>query len=838
MDHIKKLRTEAKNSEALNLALNFNRNNLSEDELIELLDEIIITSWYVDKKNIGVNASLDIMKIYNNSLIELTNNQRSNINFVLPEFYEIDLSKLPRFSWSKNISDGVISICDMSQLYNVTPPFIILTNRSGLVPSQKIKVKYFVDYLDTIDYIVCLTKKWKISPMLLNSDGLYSWDVFDTLIARKCYYPDGIFKQVQNKSGVADFHKIRRMCENATLSSYNDIYKEMEKYYTPDVIKILKELEYQTEIENLYPIRENFDRVKECDILISDIYYSTDQLRGILDAIGLKVKYELYTSYGGKNSGKTWETLISKHRIYMHTGDSQHSDVNMPRKFGINSRLFNPWYTQIENLIKDNRMENISLASRYLRLSNPYKSGDVKNYLWDLESNFNIPLLLLYAEYLNIYCKKFNCKRLLMCTRDCSKFYIIFKQLYPEYEVIYFHSSRDAYNKMSPDYIKYIKSLVNDETLIIDLVGTGKSGDRIFEIIGYPKRFYFWGYSDINNSHNNTEFLDTGSGEFLTMEILNQDIIGCLVDVELKNNQFFDIRREVTHNIKLLDFVDGMINMCLENKYIFDLGRSDLSDDDKMKSIKNIVSIMRKELNSHTVKLNGIFGHNEENVKNLSTIKQLANKYGSDKGDLNFHKHQYSRVYDIIFSPLKYKAIKILEIGLSISSTVGKSTSINIWYDYFDNAKIYGYDIKNFSSHDNDRITIFQGDQSNEDDLNKFISLYGNDFDVIIDDGYHSSIYQQQSLKILFTKCLKSNGIYILEDLHYIPIPEINGVMRTKDYLRKIKLGDKFQYGYLGFYHDQIVDSIKKIDFYDTLCPERFFTAEDKKDAMCVIYKA
>ena len=497
----------------------------------------------------------------------------------------------------------------------------------------------------------------------------------------------------------------------------------------------------------------------------------------------------------------------------------------------------------MENLLREKRMENLSLVSRYLRLSNPYDKKEVKNYLWDLEAQFNIPLLLLYSEYLHIYCQKHDYHKLLMCTRDCSKFHKLFKRLYPQYEVIYFHASRDAYHKASEDYIRYIKSLITPKTMIIDLVGTGRSGDKIFGNVGYPKRFYFWGYPDVNNGNKeNKEFLDRGTGEFSTIEILNSDSIGCLIDVIYKDGQYIDFRRDVTHDITLLDFVDDMIEKYFQHQDIFNFN-NDTTVNTNLKSelIKQLISEFRRELNKHAVKLDNIFKHNEENKKNLEskkyTILELANKYGSDKGDQNFHKHQYSRVYDKILLPLKYQKLKILEIGLSISSVKGESTSINIWYDYFPHGKIYGYDIRDFKRYENNRINIFQGDQSKEEDLNKFIELYGTDFDIIIDDGYHTSLCQQQSMKILFTKCLKSDGIYILEDLHFRPEPEPKGILRTKDYLRNLNNKINFEYEFMGAYHKQIYDNIKSLEFYDTLTPERTFSVEDKKDALCVIYK-
>jgi hypothetical protein len=64
-----------------------------------------------------------------------------------------------------------------------------------------------------------------------------------------------------------------------------------------------------------------------------------------------------------------------------------------------------------------------------------------------------------------------------------------------------------------------------------------------------------------------------------------------------------------------------------------------------------------------------------------------------------------------------------------------------------------------------DRFIAYNGDQENINDINNFISQYGGDFDIIIDDGGHTMKQHQVSLGVLF-EVLKPGGIYIIEDLH------------------------------------------------------------------------
>ena len=117
---------------------------------------------------------------------------------------------------------------------------------------------------------------------------------------------------------------------------------------------------------------------------------------------------------------------------------------------------------------------------------------------------------------------------------------------------------------------------------------------------------------------------------------------------------------------------------------------------------------------------------------------------------------------------------KVLEIG------VETGCSHRMWLEYFPNATIYGMDVfdetnrsgyvKEFNRLQEgnpylDRSIMFEGDQSNVDDLQRFLSEYGGDFDIIIDDGGHSMEQMQTSLNYLWNS-VKSGGLYVIEDLH------------------------------------------------------------------------
>ena len=149
----------------------------------------------------------------------------------------------------------------------------------------------------------------------------------------------------------------------------------------------------------------------------------------------------------------------------------------------------------------------------------------------------------------------------------------------------------------------------------------------------------------------------------------------------------------------------------------------------------------------------------------MSYLKDLTIKYDVDALELGYTQH-----YEQLLSEVRTDFTKVLEIG------VETGRSHRLWLEYFPNAKIYGIDLFNgsyveeFNRLQNgnpflDRSVLFKGDQSNVNDLQRFLSENGSDFDMIIDDGGHTMEQMQVSLNYLWDE-LKSGGLYVIEDLH------------------------------------------------------------------------
>ena len=148
----------------------------------------------------------------------------------------------------------------------------------------------------------------------------------------------------------------------------------------------------------------------------------------------------------------------------------------------------------------------------------------------------------------------------------------------------------------------------------------------------------------------------------------------------------------------------------------------------------------------------------------MKTLEELTIKYDVDALELG-----YTPYYHNLFNDIREDITKVLEIG------VETGRSHRLWLEYFPNATVYGFDIFKFGVEEFhrlqegnpylDRSVMFEGNQESVDDLEEFLSLHGEDFDIIIDDGGHTMRQQQISLGVLFD-AVKSGGYYIIEDLH------------------------------------------------------------------------
>lgn len=138
---------------------------------------------------------------------------------------------------------------------------------------------------------------------------------------------------------------------------------------------------------------------------------------------------------------------------------------------------------------------------------------------------------------------------------------------------------------------------------------------------------------------------------------------------------------------------------------------------------------------------------NRNKLEEYHKTKFNWKKYSTDK-----NSHGYDSIYDKYLFTLRNKVKSVLEIG-------SRPGSAKLWLDYFPNAMVYSADLINFSI-DNNRHRFVTVDQGK---VQTYSNLPQEKFDIIIDDGPHTSPEQLISLSHLLSR---TNMFYIIEDLH------------------------------------------------------------------------
>lgn len=243
-----------------------------------------------------------------------------------------------------------------------------------------------------------------------------SWDCFDTLLARKYHYPKSIFSILENKYNDSNFYNLRINAERqAAKKTLDDIYALLPNYSA--------EAELETEKEFTFPIIENFQQVNDGDIIVSDMYLSDKQILSLLRHHGLDKDVTVYSSYGGKVSGKIWDSIKSKHNIEYHTGDNLYSDVFLPRKYGIKTQYYHNSNLSYHELLIERYCPYLAYWVKYIRLMNPYLSynqsfilnnGSLSHFygtewIYELNGSYDIyKLSKFHNNTIELYSKKVN----------------------------------------------------------------------------------------------------------------------------------------------------------------------------------------------------------------------------------------------------------------------------------------------------------------------------------------------------------------------------------------------------------------------------------------------
>lgn len=191
-----------------------------------------------------------------------------------------------------------------------------------------------------------------------------SFDVFDTLIFRKCKLPHLVFDLVESKindlgcCGLVQNFKNNRMAIEMSLRkrnvevSLNEIYDEIKNKYGAVTSRILKDLEIETELEqcvaNPQMVKIYNAYAQNHDVFItSDMYLPASVITEILQKNNIRLPKKMYISCEHRKTKRNRqlfklvlrENLLRGHEL-IHIGDNVVSDYINPKLVGMRSCLY------------------------------------------------------------------------------------------------------------------------------------------------------------------------------------------------------------------------------------------------------------------------------------------------------------------------------------------------------------------------------------------------------------------------------------------------------------------------------------------------------------------
>jgi len=380
-----------------------------------------------------------------------------------------------------------------------------------------------------------------------------SFDIFDTLIARRCIDAMRIHEIVEQKVAYPGYAKIRRSAEEAIAAddyTLEDIYRKIgeRQGIEASILEAMKLAEIETELENVIPIADMMAKVRDGDILVSDMYLGDVIIQRLLARAGFEKRVGIYVSPHGKATKSVWPKLLANLCIARHWGDNRESDLTGPRAFGIPTRhvsISAP--LQAETWLMGIGLRDIALLCREGRLHEP-AADPVARQLLDIQATLNFPMLLLASIPLAHLIRAKSFKRVLFSSRDgelwLKLFTVIAKAIGLDCEVEYFYTSRMARRFPSTHYLEYARDRLGEATLVVDLCGTGWSlahlsqsagidGCSIFLLAQYPKMEMYEKWSPTPQGCDYHSIIGPENAPIgnANLELANQVPYGSMVDV-------------------------------------------------------------------------------------------------------------------------------------------------------------------------------------------------------------------------------------------------------------------------------------------------------------------
>ena len=195
----------------------------------------------------------------------------------------------------------------------------------------------------------------------------------------------------------------------------------------------------------------------------------------------------------------------------------------------------------------------------------------------------------------------------------------------------------------------------------------------------------------------------------------------------------------------------------------------------------------------------------------VASLDALGVEYGTDK---NSRCHDYLRIYDELFGPLRHQPINLLELGVAFGQ------SIRMWADYFDHPEtvIYGIDDGSYAAFRDAQpvnAVLFAADQAEIP-----VGWPAPLLDIVVDDASHDPVKTEASFRLWYPR-VRPGGVYVVEDISNVDIRFLQGLVSDA----ANRVGD-FGIDWMRFSHDLcIIHKLWGVVFPSGSCPGAVMTA-------------
>ncbi len=316
---------------------------------------------------------------------------------------------------------------------------------------------------------------------------VYSFDIFDTALVRIWAKPTDLFWELGTQLQQAQliqvspevWQRLRVEAESAARHrtstgevTLQQIYEQLTPvcgWSTFEAGKVIQ-CEIQLERSSLRPVPYNQRKIQELRqqnhpiAFLSDMYLPTETIRGFLKDHQIWAEGDVLHVSGdvgvNKGSGKLFQHHLTQHKLSVsqlhHTGDNLHSDVEVPRKLGIQAQAFLQTHlNRYEQMIADNEQLPLRFrsllagASRLCRLHCP-ETDLHRQTIWNTASNVIAPIFFGFVHWVLVEAQRQGIQRLYFMARDGHILYkiaqIICRKWGYDIDCRYFYGSRQAFH--------------------------------------------------------------------------------------------------------------------------------------------------------------------------------------------------------------------------------------------------------------------------------------------------------------------------------------------------------------------------------------------------------